>query len=55
MGESLSLPAKIYVGVLEKRVYSMVEPRFQVEQSRLCPGHGTLDQLFDRPRGLEGA
>ena len=51
----LSLPGKVYAGVLEKRVRSIVEPRIQEEQCGFRPGRGTLDQLYTLTRVLEGA
>ena len=36
----LSLPGKVYSGVLERRV---VEPRIQEEQCGFHPGRGTVD------------
>ncbi|TWW78306.1 hypothetical protein D4764_11G0004270 [Takifugu flavidus] len=40
----LSLPGKVYSGVLERRVRRTVEPRIQEEQCGFCPGRGTVDQ-----------
>uniref|UniRef100_A0AAR2JQZ9 Reverse transcriptase domain-containing protein n=1 Tax=Pygocentrus nattereri TaxID=42514 RepID=A0AAR2JQZ9_PYGNA len=51
----LSLPGKVYAGVLEKRVRLIVEPRIQEEQCGFRPGRGTLDQLFTLSRILEGS
>ena len=51
----LSLPVKVYSGVLERRVRRIVEPRIQEEQSGFCPGRGTVDQLYTLCRILEGA
>ncbi|TWW81841.1 R2 Retrovirus-related Pol polyprotein from type I retrotransposable element [Takifugu flavidus] len=51
----LSLPGKVYSGVLERRVHQIVEPRIQEEQCGFCPGRGTLDQLYTLGRVFEGA
>uniref|UniRef100_A0A3P9PV83 Reverse transcriptase domain-containing protein n=1 Tax=Poecilia reticulata TaxID=8081 RepID=A0A3P9PV83_POERE len=51
----LSLPGKVYSGVLERRVRRIVEPRIQEEQCGFRPGRGTLDQLYTLSRVLEGA
>uniref|UniRef100_A0A3B5Q8Y2 Reverse transcriptase domain-containing protein n=1 Tax=Xiphophorus maculatus TaxID=8083 RepID=A0A3B5Q8Y2_XIPMA len=51
----LSLPGKVYSGVLERRVRRIVEPRIQEEQCGFRPGRGTLDQLYTLGRVLEGA
>ncbi|KAK0154090.1 LINE-1 retrotransposable element ORF2 protein [Merluccius polli] len=51
----LSLPGKIYSGVLERRVRWIVEPRIQEEQCGFRPGRGTVDQLYTLCRILEGA
>ncbi|KAK0137883.1 putative RNA-directed DNA polymerase from transposon X-element [Merluccius polli] len=51
----LSLPGKIYSGVLERRVRQIVEPRIQEEQCGFRPGRGTVDQLYTLCRILEGA
>ena len=51
----LSLPGKVYAGVLERRIRPMVEPRIQEEQCGFRPGRGTLDQLYTLYRILEGA
>ncbi|KAK0156607.1 LINE-1 reverse transcriptase [Merluccius polli] len=51
----LSLPGKVYSGVLERRVHRIVEPRIQEEQCGFRPGHGTVDQLYNLCRILEGA
>ncbi|MEL7181936.1 MAG: reverse transcriptase family protein, partial [Pseudomonadota bacterium] len=50
----LSLPGKVYAGVLEKRVRSIVESQIQEEQCGFRPGRGTLDQLYTLTRVLEG-
>ena len=49
----LSLPGQVYAGVLEKRVWSIVESRIQEEQCGFCPGRGTLDQIYTLTRVLE--
>ena len=51
----LSLPGKVYSGVLERRVRRIVEPRIQEEQCGFRPGRGTVDQLYTLGRVLEGA
>uniref|UniRef100_A0A8C6P3P0 Reverse transcriptase domain-containing protein n=1 Tax=Nothobranchius furzeri TaxID=105023 RepID=A0A8C6P3P0_NOTFU len=51
----LSLPGKVYSGVLERRVRRIVEPQIQEEQCGFRPGHGTLDQLYTLRGILEGA
>ncbi|KAK0156417.1 Craniofacial development protein 2 [Merluccius polli] len=51
----LSLPGKVYSGVLERRVRRIVEPRIQEEQCGFHPGRGTVDQLYTFCRILEGA
>jgi exonuclease III len=51
----LSLPGKVYSGVLERRVRRIVESRIQEEQCGFRPGRGTLDQLYTLSRILEGA
>nr|XP_049577496.1 glycine receptor subunit alpha-3 isoform X1 [Syngnathus scovelli] len=51
----LSLPGKVYSGVLERRVRREVEPRIQEEQCGFHPGRGTVDQLYTLGRILEGA
>ncbi|TWW75469.1 hypothetical protein D4764_13G0001310 [Takifugu flavidus] len=51
----LSLPGKVYSGVLERRVRQIVEPRIQEEQCGFCPGRGTVDQLYTLSRVFEGA
>ncbi|TWW77636.1 R2 Retrovirus-related Pol polyprotein from type I retrotransposable element [Takifugu flavidus] len=51
----LSLPGKVYSGVLERRVRRIVEPRIQEEQCSFCPGRGTVDQLYTLSRVFEGA
>ena len=51
----LSLPGKVYSGVLERRVRRIVEPRIQEEQCGFRPGCGTVDQLYTLCRILEGA
>ena len=51
----LSLPGKVYVGVLEKRIKLIAESQIQEKQCGFCPGSGMLDQLYALTRGLEGA
>ncbi|XP_061740413.1 uncharacterized protein LOC133541215 [Nerophis ophidion] len=51
----LSLPGKVYSGVLERRLRRIVEPRIQEEQCGFRPGRGTVDQLYTLGRVLEGA
>ncbi|TWW53743.1 hypothetical protein D4764_0109230 [Takifugu flavidus] len=51
----LSLPGKVYSGVLERRVRRTVEPRIQEEQCGFRPGRGTVDQLYTLRRVFEGA
>ena len=51
----LSLPAKVYSGVLERRIRRTVESRIQEEQCGFRPGRGTVDQLYTLSRVLEGA
>ncbi|TWW59961.1 R2 Retrovirus-related Pol polyprotein from type I retrotransposable element [Takifugu flavidus] len=51
----LSLPGKVYSGVLERRVRRIVKPRIQEEQCGFRPGRGTVDQLYILSRVFEGA
>uniref|UniRef100_A0A8C9TUR8 Reverse transcriptase domain-containing protein n=1 Tax=Scleropages formosus TaxID=113540 RepID=A0A8C9TUR8_SCLFO len=51
----LSLPGKVYAGVLERRIRPIVEPRILEEQCGFHPGRGTLDQLYTLTRVLEGS
>ncbi|TWW69196.1 hypothetical protein D4764_18G0000020 [Takifugu flavidus] len=51
----LSLPGKVYSGVLERRVRRIVGPRIQEEQCGFRPGRGTVDQLYTLSRVFEGA
>ncbi|TKS65493.1 LINE-1 reverse transcriptase -like protein [Collichthys lucidus] len=51
----LSLPGKVFSGVLERRVRKIVEPRIQEEQCGFRPGRGTVDQLYTLSAVLEGA
>ncbi|TWW76609.1 hypothetical protein D4764_13G0012710 [Takifugu flavidus] len=51
----LSLPGKVYSGVLERRVRRRVEPWIQEELWGLHPGRGTVDQLYTLSRVLKGA
>ena len=51
----LSLPGKVYSGVLERRIRRIVESRIQEVQCGFRPGRGTVDQLYTLDRILEGA
>ena len=51
----LSLPAKVYSGVLERRIRRIVESQIQEVQCGFHPGRGTVDQLYTLGRILEGA
>ncbi|TWW63827.1 RNA-directed DNA polymerase from mobile element jockey [Takifugu flavidus] len=51
----LSLPGKVYSGVLERRVRRIVNPRIQEEQCGFRPGRGTVDQLYTLRRVFQGA
>ncbi|XP_054621698.1 uncharacterized protein vopp1b isoform X1 [Dunckerocampus dactyliophorus] len=51
----LSLPGKVYSGVLQRRIRRIVESRIQEEQCGFHPGRGTVDQLYTLSRVLEGA
>ncbi|TWW80198.1 hypothetical protein D4764_01G0000130 [Takifugu flavidus] len=51
----LSLPGKVYSGVLERRVRRTVEPRIQEEQCGFRPGRGTVDQFYTLSRVFESA
>ena len=51
----LSLPGKVFSGVLERRIRRIVEPRIQEEQCGFRPGRGTVDQLYTLRRIIEGA
>ena len=51
----LSLPGKVYLGVLERRICRIVESRIQEVQFGFRPGRGTLNQLYTLSRVLEGA
>uniref|UniRef100_A0A8C9TQF7 Reverse transcriptase domain-containing protein n=1 Tax=Scleropages formosus TaxID=113540 RepID=A0A8C9TQF7_SCLFO len=51
----LSLPSKVYAGVLERRLWPIVEPPVEEEQCEFCSGHGTVDQLFTLSQIIEGA
>ncbi|TWW68222.1 hypothetical protein D4764_19G0000200 [Takifugu flavidus] len=51
----LSLPGKVYSGVLERRVRRKVEPRIQEEQCGFRPGRGTVDQLYTLSKVFKGA
>ncbi|XP_051941766.1 uncharacterized protein LOC127614473 [Hippocampus zosterae] len=48
----LSLPGKVYSGVLERRVRQEVEPQIEEEQCGFRPGRGTVDQLYTLSRVL---
>ncbi|TWW62347.1 R2DM Retrovirus-related Pol polyprotein from type II retrotransposable element [Takifugu flavidus] len=50
----LSLPGKVYSGVLERRVRWIVKPQIQEEQCGFRPGSGTVDQLYTLSRVFEG-
>lgn len=50
----LSLPSKVYSGVLERRARQIVEPWIQEEQFSFSPGRGTVDQVYTRSRVPEG-
>ena len=49
------LPGKVYSKALERRIWPIVEPRFQEEQCGFRPGCGTLDQLYTLSRVLVGS
>ena len=49
----ISLPGKVYAGVLEKRVQMIAKS--QIQEQCGCPGCETLDQLYTLTRILEGA
>ena len=51
----LSLPGKVYSGVLERRIRRIVKSRIQEVQCGFRPGCGTVDQLYTLSRVLEGA
>jgi len=51
----LSLPGKVYSGVLERRIRWLVESRIQEVQCGFRPGRRTVDQLYTLSRVLEGA
>ncbi|TKS65269.1 putative 149 kDa protein ORF 2 [Collichthys lucidus] len=51
----LSLPGKVFSGVLERRVRKIVEPWIQEEQCGFRPGRGSVDQLYTLSAVLEGA
>jgi len=50
----LSFPGKVYARVLESKLQPLVEPQIQDQQCEFCPGCGTVDQLFNLARLLEG-
>ncbi|KAK3527008.1 hypothetical protein QTP86_006386 [Hemibagrus guttatus] len=52
---NIALPGKVYSRVLERRVRPLVEPRIQEEQCGFRPSRGTLDQLYNLHRVLEGS
>ncbi|TWW74429.1 hypothetical protein D4764_14G0004320 [Takifugu flavidus] len=51
----LSLPGKVYSGVLERSIRRIVEPRIREEQCGFRPGRGTVDQFYTLSRVFEGA
>ena len=51
----LSLPGKVYSGVLERRICWIVESRIQEVQCEFRPGRGKVDQLYTLGRVLGGA
>ena len=51
----LSLPGKIYLGVLDRRVRQTVKPLIMVEQCGFRPGRGKVDQLYTLSRVCKGA
>ena len=51
----LSLPGKVYSGVLERRIRRIVKSRIREVQCGFRPGRGTVDQLYTLGRILEGA
>ena len=51
----LSLPGKVYLGVLERRIRRIVESWIQEVQCGFRPGRGKVDQLYTLSRVLEGA
>ena len=50
----LSLPGKVYSGVVERRICWIVESRIQEVQCGFRPVRGTVDQLYTLSRVLEG-
>ena len=51
----LSLPRKVYSGVLERRVCRIIKPQIQEEQCGFRLRHGTVEQLYTLSTVLEGA
>lgn len=51
----LSLPSKVYSGVLERRARQIVELWIQEEQCSFSPGRGTMDQVYTLSRVPEVA
>ena len=51
----VSLPSKVHTGVLEKRVWLIVEPQVQEDKCGFRPGHGPLGHLHTLTWVLEGA
>ncbi|TWW71552.1 R2DM Retrovirus-related Pol polyprotein from type II retrotransposable element [Takifugu flavidus] len=51
----LSLPGKVFSGVLERRVRQIVEPRIPEEQCGFHLGRETVDHLYTLSRVFEGA
>lgn len=51
----LSLPGKVYSGILERRVHRIVKPWIQEEQCGFRPGRRTVDKRYTLSRVLEGA
>ncbi len=51
----LSIPGKVYARVLERRVWLIVEPQIEEQQSGFHPDCGITDQLLTLAMILEGA
>lgn len=51
----LSHPGKVYSLVLKSKVQLLFVPWIQWEHCSFCPGCGTLDQLYNLAKALEGA